>query len=355
MATPSKYIAFQDRRDDKTESNGVYPSSLSHQNQFSNLEHYESSLNKRPDSAFESQQLYSHAINGSFVRESLGGEVPLQNQRQSRPRSIQRTSSVVSNQSKLYIERQRALRKLDAVLVNETTFGKLRYLLTNFEFMTVLFILTAVYFITTGMQFWMTDYWVHAIGESKSMATIYFSVAAITGPVSGVILGGYIFTKIGGFQSPKAFGVCTAVMCLGTLLGFPLPFIPITLVQVFLVWGQFFCGGFCLPALMSMQINNVPSSTKTTANSVANCVYNLLGYLPAPYIYGLVYDATGGADSRWGMVSLECAGVLANLIMLAVIFKERRDEAKIARSKDLTEPLTETKAVDLNELSKQKV
>jgi hypothetical protein len=194
--------------------------------------------------------------------------------------------------------------------------GKLRYLLSNFEFMSILFILTGVYFITTGIQFWMTDYWVHAMGESKGMATIYFSVAAITGPVSGV---------------------------------------PHTIVQVILVWTQFFCGGFCLPALMSMQINTVPQSTKTTANSVANCVYNLLGYLPAPYIYGLVYDATGGADSRWGMVSLECAGVLVNVLMLAVIYKDKREEAYIERTKDLTEPLSEVKAVDLTQFNKQNI
>ena len=45
---------------------------------------------------------------------------------------------------------------------------------------------------------------------------------------------------------------------------------------------------------MSLQISKVPPSAKTTANSLANFVYNLLGYLPAPYVYGLVYDLTGG-------------------------------------------------------------
>jgi hypothetical protein len=55
---------------------------------------------------------------------------------------------------------------------------------------------------------------------------------------------------------------------------------------------------------MSMQISNVPPSVKTTANSFANFVYNLLGYLPAPYVYGLVYDSTGGKKSVWGMFSL---------------------------------------------------
>jgi hypothetical protein len=67
---------------------------------------------------------------------------------------------------------------------------------------------------------------VQALGEDKTTATINFSVAAVTGPVSGVILGGIIFTRIGGFSSPKAFPLCTLIMVIGTLIGFPLPFIP---------------------------------------------------------------------------------------------------------------------------------
>lgn len=126
------------------------------------------------------------------------------------------------------------------------------------------------------------------------MATIYFSIAAITGPVSGVIIGGVVFTRIGGFESPKAYPLCVLIMGIGSCIGFPLPFVKHILFSASLVWIQFFCGGFCLPALMALQISNVPPSAKTTANSLANFVYNLLGYLPAPYVYGLVYDITGG-------------------------------------------------------------
>lgn len=70
-----------------------------------------------------------------------------------------------------------------------------------------------------------------------------------------------------------------------------------------------------------MQISNVPPSAKTTANSLANFGYNLLGYLPAPYIYGLVYDNTGGGKSIWGMFALECSGILAVLLMIALLVK----------------------------------
>ena len=53
--------------------------------------------------------------------------------------------------------------KLDKVLEKESATGKLLYILKNFEFVALLLILTSVYFITTGMQFWITDFWVQVL------------------------------------------------------------------------------------------------------------------------------------------------------------------------------------------------
>ena len=146
--------------------------------------------------------------------------------------------------------------------------SKLIYLLGNFDFVALLLILTSVYFLTTGMQFWITDFWVAVLGLTKQTATIYFSVAAITGPVAGVILGGVVFSRIGGYESPKAYPLCVLVLGVGSCIGFPLPLVEIPLLSAALLWIQFFCGGFCLPALMALQICNVPPSAKTTANSL---------------------------------------------------------------------------------------
>jgi MFS family permease len=75
-------------------------------------------------------------------------------------------------------------------------------------------------------------------------------------------------------------------------------------IVIFLLWSQFFCGGFVMPVLTGTLLNMVPPSLRTLANSIANLVYNLLGYLPAPFIYGIVYESTGGGESRWGYVAI---------------------------------------------------
>jgi MFS family permease len=59
-----------------------------------------------------------------------------------------------------------------------------------------------------------------------------------------------------------------------------------------LLWGVLFFGGFILPPVTGIMINSVPDSQKASANSIANLCYNLLGYLPAPLIYGFIATFT---------------------------------------------------------------
>ena len=66
---------------------------------------------------------------------------------------------------------------------------------------------------------------------------------------------------------------------------------------------------------------------KTKANSIANLCYNLFGYLPAPFLYGIFRDSFADeknrSKSRAGMVMLmwmtvACAGFL----FIAMLFRK---------------------------------
>jgi hypothetical protein len=139
---------------------------------------------------------------------------------------------------------------------------------------------------------------------SKETAFISFTCIALTGPVIGVVTGGYIVTKIGGYTNPKALNISILFITVGGIAGMIACFVDNFLLCVFLWWMLFFAGGFTLPVLVGILLNLVPSSMKTLANSVANLMYNLIGYFPSPFIYGIVYEATGGEKSRWGLFAL---------------------------------------------------
>lgn len=51
------------------------------------------------------------------------------------------------------------------------------------------------------------------------------------------------------------------------------------------------------------------------SNSLANLLYNLLGWIPAPVLYGIVSEQTGGKKSRWGMFMTFAVNVLVLLFI----------------------------------------
>lgn len=136
------------------------------------------------------------------------------------------------------------------------------------------------------------------------------------------MLGGYLFDYLGGYNSPKAYPVAVFFMVCGTVCGFPLPFLSNFYFFAFLLWLQFFFGGFCIPVLTGILLNTVPTPLRAIANSIANLVYNLLGYLPAPYIYGLVYELDGGGNSSAGLFTIELGSVVTSGLMIILLIKK---------------------------------
>jgi hypothetical protein len=54
--------------------------------------------------------------------------------------------------------------------------------------------------------------------------------------VLGVVMGGWIFTIIGGYNSPKALPVAVIVMVIGGFCGFPIVFVSNFYLAAFLLW-----------------------------------------------------------------------------------------------------------------------
>lgn len=69
---------------------------------------------------------------------------------------------------------------------------------------------------------------------------------------------------------------------------------------------------------------------KAKANSIANLSYNLLGYFPAPFLYGIARDALNDSDdpkkSTGGMKMLMWMTVVcAALLFIAIPFRKTEE------------------------------
>jgi predicted MFS family arabinose efflux permease len=139
---------------------------------------------------------------------------------------------------------------------------------------------------------------------------IIFAVVCISAPVLGVLFGGILIQRMGGYTDPKALDSCYYISILALLSGIFIPFLNNITLFVILIWLLLFFGGSIVPGLTGILINSASNKMKEVSNSITHLCYNLLGYLPSPVLYGLVCKYTGGSTSRYGLHLLMCWSIL---------------------------------------------
>ena len=156
-------------------------------------------------------------------------------------------------------------------------------------------------FIVTGIQFWISDYMQIVLQVDPARVFITFALVSITGPILGVVAGGYLIQKLGGYTNKTALDACFKISILAAISGAFLPLIDNFPIFVILMWLLLFFGASIVPGLTGIMLSSTPEKTKEIANSITHLCYNLFGYLPSPFLYGLVCKYTGGANSRYGL------------------------------------------------------
>ena len=190
--------------------------------------------------------------------------------------------------------------------------------------------MSSLYFIITGIQFWVSDFFITVLRVPRQTVFIAFPVVCISGPVLGLITGGVIVTRIGGYTNPKVLGLCALGGFFSSVFGIPFAFMNSFPWAVTLLWLLLFFGGMILMPLTGMIISTAPLEIKAVSNSIANIFYNLLGYLPAPFMYGFVQSLSGGSGSRVGMIVLVMWTVVGNLCIFLVLINRIGTSEQIA-------------------------
>lgn len=88
-------------------------------------------------------------------------------------------------------------------LPESSNWENFKMLLDNMEFWFICFGLTGLFFVVTGIQYWLPTYLQKIYGKGKDEAAVLYTVISITGPIIGVIAGGLLTTYFGGYNSIK--------------------------------------------------------------------------------------------------------------------------------------------------------
>ncbi|KAL4169077.1 hypothetical protein KRP22_010006 [Phytophthora ramorum] len=161
-------------------------------------------------------------------------------------------------------------------------------------FCLIVFGLTTVYFVVTGVQYWSTIFMIKSLHASKYLVNALFVVVSGTGPILGVFFGGWLIDRCGGYigveQRAKALGICMILGLTAFAISSVTTFFDDVYITAGFLWLLLFFGGAILPACTGIFISVVPAEHRALASSFSVMIFNLFGYSLSPYLTGLIME-----------------------------------------------------------------
>ena len=202
-------------------------------------------------------------------------------------------------------------------------------ILRNKLYMYIVICISCLNFIVTGIQFWAPDYMCTVLNVSKRWIFPTYAAVTITAPTLGIVMGGSAVHKIGGYRSKHVLTLCMGLGFAACVCALPLPFLNVFPVFISLLWLVLFFGAGIMPGATGVMLGAIKRRSRTLGTSLAASLNNFLGFLPAPFLYGLVCDYTGGDKSRYGMGMIMYWSLLAQLFLCLAFLLKRRKDSKL--------------------------
>lgn len=125
-------------------------------------------------------------------------------------------------------------------------------------------------------------------GDENSVY-LMFIVVILSGPSLGALIGGILTTHImGSYNNPKALPVSLGIYVIFSGLCIGCTFVNNSYTFMLLFWFAVFAQGFIEPLMMGIILNTVSPYERPAASSLSIMIETVFGYVPSPYLYGLV-------------------------------------------------------------------
>ncbi|KAL8455889.1 hypothetical protein Emag_000263 [Eimeria magna] len=164
---------------------------------------------------------------------------------------------------------------------------EVKSLLRNPLYVVVTLGMSALYFVVTGIQFWVTEFLVSVLHFQKLSVVALSTFCFLTAPTSGVWFGGYVCDLCGGYrgggQQRVAVRVTTLFAGIGATLAVSCIYVESFILFAILIWGCLFFGAALVPVAVGIQLASVPFHQRSIS-------YNMFGWFSAPLVSGVVMD-----------------------------------------------------------------
>ena len=194
--------------------------------------------------------------------------------------------------------------------------------------------LTSIFMIVSGVQFWINDYLENGllIKDEKTRLYCVISVVVTSLPL-GIILGGIISGKIGGYDTEKAIYIPLIASFIVSIFANLAPLTDKLVTFFVLFWIYLFMGSILLPVARGIVLVSIDKKYNGPGNAVSTLIYSIFGKLPGPNLYAFYKSKFTDKHSRipfWLLLNMAIPGFLATLICV----KFQREKYRKLRNED---------------------
>ena len=178
--------------------------------------------------------------------------------------------------------------------------------------------LTSIFIIVSGVQFWINDYIEHVLGvEDKALRLLIFTIIIATSPVIGLLFGGILGQKIGGYDNEKSIYIPLFSSFFVCIFANIVVFVKNRILFAICFWLYLFFGSLIIPVANGIVLCSVDKQYSGSASSVSKFLYNILGKIIGPNFYSWFKVIANDKSSKipmWFLLNIAIIGFLSNLI-----------------------------------------
>ena len=181
----------------------------------------------------------------------------------------------------------------------ESILNHLKALIKSPIFLLMNVTLSSMFIIVSAIQFWINDYLEFGLLiEDKNVRISCFGFVVATAPAAGIILGGVLAGKVGGYDKEKAIYIPLFTSLGVVILANLCPIFTNIFLFLPLFWTLLFLGSVLLPVANGIVIVSVEQKYSGSASAVSILLYHIFGRLPGPNVYAFLKSMVNDKNSR---------------------------------------------------------
>jgi len=187
-----------------------------------------------------------------------------------------------------------------------TQFRRYSFVLFNPLFLSICMGLVTLFYVASGIMFWVTSYMTFRYGVDKALLIGgLYMLTGVTAPIFGALTGGAIIDAMGGYKGRKYLGRSLLFMCasaaIGTVIAQCAAFVNNIYWFALSIWGILFFGGCIVSPGSGAVLTVCGDEYKHITSAVFQGMCNLGGYFGAPIMTGIIMESSGMV---WGFRGL---------------------------------------------------